>query len=69
MTSVNDCGFVVADSVLDDKLVPTELIADTRYVYVVLAASPESEYVVAVPDVFVTIVDHAVPPSVDRSIM
>jgi len=43
---------VVADAVFDGELVPITLIADTRYMYAVLAASPVSEYVVDVLDVF-----------------
>src|SRR5438445_6546129 len=53
---------VVADAVLDGELVPTELIADTLYVYAVLAASPVLEYVVLVLPVLGTIVDQVVPP-------
>jgi hypothetical protein len=34
---------VVAEDVVDDELVPTLLIADTLYVYAVLAVRPESE--------------------------
>jgi hypothetical protein len=45
------------------------LIADTRYVYVVLWASPVSEYVVAVLAVLGTTVDHVEPASVERSIL
>src|SRR5438477_7692997 len=39
---------VVAAAVLDRGLVPTLLIAETRYVYNVLEANPVSEYVVDV---------------------
>jgi hypothetical protein len=52
----------------DGELVPTELIADTLYVYVILCASPVSEYVVDVEPVLGTIVDQLEPPSVDLSI-
>ena len=52
----------------DGALVPIALIADTRYVYVVFAESPESEYVVFVFPVSGTIVDQVVPLS-DLSIL
>jgi hypothetical protein len=61
--------FVVADAVLDGGLVPTELIADTLYVYVVLDCNPVSEYVVDVDPVFGKIIDHVEPESVDLSIL
>ena len=57
---------VVADAVADGELVPTLLIAETLYVYAVLAARPESEYVVDTEPVFAT-VDHVVPLLVERS--
>ena len=59
---------VVADAVFDGELVPTKLIADTLYVYAVLAASPVSEYVVDVLALFTTMVVN-VTPSVDLSIL
>jgi hypothetical protein len=60
---------VVADAVLDGELVPTEFIADTLYVYVVLAVSPVLEYAVLVVAVFAIMVDHVVPLSADLSIL
>ena len=54
---------------IDDELVPTLLIADTLYVYEVLAVRPESEYVVDTDPVFDITVDHVVPPSADLSIL
>ena len=53
----------------DAELVPIALIADTLYVYDVLAASPVLEYVVETDAVFATIVDQVVPPLVDLSIL
>jgi hypothetical protein len=60
---------VVAEDVVDDELVPTLLIADTLYVYAVLAVRPESEYVVDTEPVLDCTVDHVVLPLVDRSIL
>ena len=60
---------VVADIVFDGALEPTEFIADTRYVYAVLGARPESEYVVEIAPVLDTTVDHVVPLSAERSIL
>ena len=62
-------ALVVADAVLEVDPVPTELIADTLYVYAVLAASPVLEYVVDVDAVFATVVDQVVPLLVERSIL
>ena len=42
---------VVAVAVFDGTPVPTEFIAETRYVYVVFADNPVSEYVVPVEGV------------------
>ena len=76
VSPVGGCGMVgigllvvVADAVFDGGLVPSGLIADTRYVYVVFAPRPVSLYVVAVLRVFGTIVDQVLPPSVDLSIL
>jgi len=60
---------VVAEPVPEGGLVPTELMAETLYVYVVPAASPVSEYVVEVPPEFDTIVVQMEPPLADLSIM
>lgn len=59
--------FVVAEAVLDAEPVPAELIADTWYVYKVLAERPVSEYVVAAVPVFGTSIANA-PPLVERCI-
>ena len=61
-------GFVVADEVFDAGLVPMEFIADTLYVYVVLAVRLVSENEVAVFAVFETKTEN-VPPLVDLSIL
>ena len=60
---------VVAEAVLEGELVPTRFFDDTLYVYIVLCASPPSEYVVAVEPVFPTKVDQVEPPLVDLSIL
>ena len=52
---------------LDGELVPTELIAETLYVYVIRGSKPLSVYVVEVLLVFDVIVVQD-PPLVDRSI-
>ena len=51
------------------ELVPTELIEDTLYEYVVLDCNPVSEYVVELLPVLDCIVDQVVPVSVDLSIL
>src|SRR5574337_1696832 len=66
--NVEVVGFVVADEVFDGELLPTELIADTLYVYVVLAARLVSENEVPVLAVFEAKTEN-VPPLVDLSIL
>ena len=61
--------FVVSEAVFDGALVPILLIADTRYVYVVFALRPASEYVEFVFPVSGTMMDQVVPLSVDLSIL
>src|SRR5574337_277268 len=70
-TSVMECTciVVVAVAVFDGKLVPTTLIADTRYVYIVFGVRPVSEYVVAVEPVSDDIIFQVVPLSGDLSIL
>jgi hypothetical protein len=60
---------VVADAVLEEGLVPMELIAETLYTYVAPCVSPVSEYDVEALPEFGTIVDQVVPPLVDLSIL
>jgi len=59
---------VVVVAVFDGELVPTELIAETWYAYVVLGDSPVLEYVVVVEPVLDTIVFQVEPLLVDLSI-
>jgi hypothetical protein len=63
------CWLVVANAESDGRPVPTAFIADTRYVYVVLGASPVSEYSVAVVPVLDATVPHVDPPSPDLSML
>ena len=71
VSPVGGCGImlkVVDEETLEDTLVPTALMVDTLYVYVVLCTSPVSENVVAAEPVFGTTVLHVVPSFTDLSI-